>query len=101
LAIDWRTYHRNEICRLAVISILMAAKLEQPVSPSFSKMINLLSDMEKESVDKDSLIDLEHKILHKLNFTFVMPGPMQSMERYLRILNYDSNQMSIVYSMAY
>jgi len=46
-AIDWKTYHRNEVCRLAVVSLLMAAKLEQPVSPSFQKMIYYLSDVEK------------------------------------------------------
>ena len=28
LAVDWKSYHRNEICRLAVISMLMAAKIE-------------------------------------------------------------------------
>ena len=27
---------------LAVVSVLMAAKLEQPISPSFSRMINVL-----------------------------------------------------------
>ena len=32
---------------LAVISVLMAAKLEQPMSPSFSRMIKLLPDDEK------------------------------------------------------
>lgn len=43
-AIDWRSYNRNKICRLAVISILIGAKIEQPVSPNFNKMIDLLSD---------------------------------------------------------
>ena len=39
-------------------------------------------------------------MIKKLNFNFVIPGPIQSMERYLRILNYDINK-SVVYSMAY
>lgn len=35
------------ILHLAVICVLMAAKLEQPMSPSFSRMIKLLPDDEK------------------------------------------------------
>lgn len=63
-------------------------------------MINLLSDSEKENVNKQNLIELESQVIKKLNFNFVIPGPIQSMERYLRILNYDINK-SVVYSMAY
>ena len=99
LSIDWRTYHRNEICRLSVISLLMAAKIEQPISPSFSKMIGLLSDIEKQNVSISNLVELEHKIINKLSFNFNVPSPVQSMERYLRILDYDNT--SIVTSMSY
>lgn len=52
MSIGWQTYPRTEICRLATISMLMAAKLEQPISPSFSRMIALLSDEEQRSVNK-------------------------------------------------
>ena len=44
---------------LAVVSILMAAKLEEPISPSFSRMISLLTEVEKEHVSKKGLINLE------------------------------------------
>jgi hypothetical protein len=37
--VGWYNYPREQICLLATISILMAAKLEQPISPSFNKMI--------------------------------------------------------------
>ncbi len=77
---------------LAVICILMAAKLEQPISPSFSKMISLLSVDEQKFVNKQSLIDLEAQILIKLGFDFNFPGPIQPMERYLRMLDYDKNK---------
>ena len=76
---------------LAVICILMAAKLEQPISPSFSRMISLLSVDEQKFVNKQSLIDLEAQILIKLGFDFNFPGPIQPMERYLRMLDYDKN----------
>lgn len=32
------------LATLAVTSLLMAAKLEQPISPSFTRMINLLKE---------------------------------------------------------
>ena len=58
-------------------------------------MINLLQPDEKDSVSKKSLIDLEAQILIKLGFDFNFPGPIQSMERFLRLLNYDQSSHSI------
>ena len=62
-------------------------------------MINLLTDDEKKFIDKQSLIDLEAEILTTFCFDFNFPGPIQSMERYLRILGYDLNKT--VYDMSY
>ena len=42
----------HKILHLAVISVLMSAKLEQPISPSFTRMINLLPPEEKKYVNK-------------------------------------------------
>ena len=44
-------------------------------------------------MSKKSLIDLEAQILVKLGFDFNFPGPMPSLERFLRILNYNLNQV--------
>ena len=87
------------MCRLATISMLLAAKLEQPISPSFSRMISLLSEDEKKNVSKKQLIELESEILITMGFDYNFPGPIQSMERYLRILDYDQNKT--VYDMSY
>jgi len=54
---------------LATISILMAAKLEQPVSPSFNRMINLLPESKRVGVTKEGLIDLEFNIVASLEFS--------------------------------
>ena len=43
----WYNFPREKMCLLATVSMLMAAKLEQPISPSFSKMISLLSGWRK------------------------------------------------------
>jgi hypothetical protein len=79
------------MCKLATISMLLAAKLEQPISPSFQRMISLLSDDEQKLVTKKGLIDLEADILFRLGFDFNFPGPIQSLERFLRLLGYDLN----------
>lgn len=38
-AIGHWNYPRRKICLLATVSLLLAAKLEQPISPSFRMMI--------------------------------------------------------------
>jgi hypothetical protein len=77
----------------------MAAKLEQPISPSFTRMISLLTEEEKKSVTKQKLIDLETNILIMFGFDFNFPGPLQSMERFLRLLDYDLNPQ--IYEMCF
>ena len=84
-------FPKSQIVCLSTISILLAAKLEQPISPSFSRMISLLTEEEKKLVTKQKLIDLETNILITFGFDFNVPGPIQSMERYLRLLDYDLN----------
>jgi len=92
-------FPKGTACSLATISVLMSAKLEQPISPSFTRMINLLNSDEKKTITKQGLIDLEADILIKLGFDFNFPGPMQSLERYLRILEYDN--VKNVFEMGY
>ena len=45
-------YPLAKIVNLSTISILLAAKLEQPMQPSFSRMISLLSEQEKKQITK-------------------------------------------------
>jgi len=54
----------------------MAVKMEQPISPSFLRMVQLLTDEEQKQVSKDSLIDLEARIIQTLGFDFGFPGPI-------------------------
>ena len=44
---------------LATTAILIAAKIEQPISPSFNRMISLLPEPLKRYVRKRDLLDLE------------------------------------------
>ena len=83
------SFPKDQIITLATISVLMSAKLEQPISPSFSRMVGLLSEDEKRIVNKKGLIKLEEAILKKFGFDFNFQSPICSLERYLRLLNYD------------
>jgi len=78
---------------LSTTCILLAAKLEQPISPSFSRMITLLSEEERASVTKQQIADLEAHILITFGFDLNFPNPINPMERFLRILNYDQNRI--------
>jgi hypothetical protein len=71
-----QNFPKSQMVSLATICVLMSAKLEQPISPSFTRMINLLTDEEKKYVSKQSLIDLEAQILIKMGFEFNFPGPI-------------------------
>lgn len=62
-------------------------------------MINLLGDEEKKYVSKKALIDLEANIIMTMGFDFNFPGPIQSMERFLRLLDVDLNKT--IYDMAF
>lgn len=53
---------------LATISVIIAAKLEQPISPSFSRMISLLQDGWSSKITREGLIALEKHILETLDF---------------------------------
>ena len=66
----------------------MSAKLSEPMSPSFKRMIGLLTEDEKKFVDKEQLIELEEDILVKLEFDLQLPGPYQPLERFVRLLGY-------------
>ena len=52
-------YESPCLLTLGTTTILMAAKLEQPISPSFSRMVRMVDESFGLKVDKQTLIDLE------------------------------------------
>lgn len=76
---------------LATISVLMSAKLEQDTSPSFNRMISLLSNRESKMVSKQALVDLEYDIILRFGCDFNFPGPVETLERFLRVVGYHKN----------
>jgi len=72
---------------LGVTCLLMAAKLEQPMHPSFNIMIRLLADTQKLYVTKQALICLEEKIIRALEFSLHFVSSVPFLERYQLVLN--------------
>jgi hypothetical protein len=78
-----------EIMLMATISLLLAAKLEQPMSPSFQRMISLLPEESRASVTKEKLVVLEETIIKELQFRMHFAGPIPFLHRFQRYFNID------------
>ena len=67
---------------------ILAAKLEQPMTPSINRMIKLLTDDEERYVDKGKVITMEGTIIKHFNFEFGFVSPLPFIERYLRLIDF-------------
>ena len=76
----------NTITAIATVSILMAAKLEEDSSPIYQNVIKLLTYEEQRHVSYHMLIDLEYEIVYKFGCDFNFPGPIESLQRFLFLL---------------
>ena len=74
---------------LAVVATLIAAKIEQPLSPSFLRMAHLVKEEWGVDVSKKELIDLEDQVLLNLDFELHYVSPLPFLERFLRLYNLD------------
>jgi hypothetical protein len=81
------------VIALSTISILLAAKFEEVIDPNYDKMIVLLTEYEKKYITKDFLVELEFQIVEAfdIDFNFMLVSPVDLIDRYLRILNYDKD----------
>lgn len=66
----------------AATVMLMGAKMEQPISPSFNRMLALLPSSEQSRITKRDLINLEEQILIALEFGIHYTGPLPFLERF-------------------
>jgi len=74
---------------IGTISILLAAKLEQPISPSFSRMITLLPH--NSNITRDDLVALEKHILETLDFNLQWAGPIPFIERFAKLFSVEAS----------
>lgn len=78
-----------DLVMLATTSLLMAAKIEEPIVPCFKIMISLLPEPQRYLITRRQLIDLEEKIVRAFDFDFNYAGPLAFLERYQRLLSVD------------
>lgn len=87
------------LVQLATISLLMAAKLEQPLQPSVDKMVKLVFEGQNggkgwplvggslsRQAYKTQISLLEVKIFFKRNFELQWAGPIPFAERYMKLI---------------
>ena len=74
---------------LGVTCLLMAAKLEQSISPSFTRMINILNEQHSVLLKKQKVIDMEEDVLRTLDFNVRMVSPIHFLERFQRLYGID------------
>ena len=67
---------------LGVVSLIIAIKLEEPIIPRLSKIIMLLMERHKITIEKDNLKQLEQKILIDLDFNIRYTPPITFLERF-------------------
>ena len=77
------------LSHLTVISLLMAAKISEPLIPAFENMVNMINGWEKGHVNKADLIKLEEKITNALEFDFEWTTPLHFVERFQRLYGLD------------
>lgn len=63
------------------------------MSPSFNRMVSLLTPEERKYSHKQDLITLEAEILQHFGFDVNFQTPIPALERFLRILNYDQHDV--------
>ena len=79
-----------DLVLLAAVCLLMAAKLNQPLSPSFYQMIRLLDEeYQDDPYCKQKMIDLEFSIVQYLQFDLQIQTPLMFIGRFLMFFAID------------
>ena len=81
------------LIRLAFVCTLMAAKLDEPIQPSFNRMVRLVAKEWNFSTTKEELVDLETSVIKLLDWDLFIPGPLFFLERYQRIFGVDQEHV--------
>lgn len=81
---------------LATASLLLAAKIEQSIVPSFSITIGQLPSQLQKHISKKDLINVEFDIVQRLEFSVRAVCPVFMIERQIKLLGLQSKQTLIV-----
>jgi len=77
------------LIRLAFVCTMMAAKLEEPIQPSFKRLVRLVHKEWAFTTSREELIDLEANVLSLLDWDLITPSPLFFLERFQRLFGLD------------
>ena len=83
------------LIRLAFVCTLMAAKLEEPMQPSFNRMVRLVAKEWNFTTTRQELIELESEVIRELDWDLVRPGPLFFLERFQRVFFLDQERSDV------
>ena len=72
---------------LATVSLMIAAKLSEPVKPCFEYTIRILPPSLRKKITEKRMIKLELKIIEVLDFDLLADGPLPFLDRYAYLLS--------------
>lgn len=73
------------LSHLTVISLLMAAKLNEPLVPAFENMVNMINGWQQDHMTNRDLVRLEEMIIKALEFDLNTVTPLHFLERFQRL----------------
>ena len=79
---------------LALTSLLLGAKLEEPMGPSVDMLLKLLKEKHSINLKKSDVFGLEESIIRLLDFNLRSSSPLDFLERFIRIFDLDSSDDS-------
>ena len=82
---------RNLPCliSLSTVCLLMAAKLEENMAPSFVRMIDIVNEQYSVVLKRQKLLALEEDVIRTLDFNLRSVSSIQFLERFLRLFGLD------------
>ena len=76
---------------LGTVGLMIAAKMNEHVMPSFELTIDILPPSLQKKVSEKKMRELEIKILQVLDFDLTYDGPLPFLDRYAYLLNIDED----------
>lgn len=77
---------------LAITSTILAAKICEPYTPSFKKMLFLAAQSWNVEIKHAKLLAMESRIVLACNFDFKFDNPLTFLERFLRLYGLDRGE---------
>ena len=77
------------LIRIAFVCVLLAAKHEEPIQPSFNRMVHLIKTEYNFETSKEELVQLERSVITLLDWGLHIETPIFFLERYQRLFGVD------------